>query len=124
MEIITTPVKVKTGKGRSRKYQFLDAEKMNNQYPSTFMLHSLQIRSNIPNRMWVKCGVQWSGGINENAWFEVIEVQKDDLGKITYTAELDKYNLSGLGEGVVAFGIEPRHILDLDFQKFKKMFEH
>jgi hypothetical protein len=72
--------------------------------------------------MWVKCGVQWSGGINENAWFEVIEVQKDDLEKITYTAELDKYNLSGLGEGVVACGIEPRHILDLDFEKFKKMF--
>ncbi len=122
MGIIITPIKVKTEKGRSRKYQFLDAEKMNNQYPSTFMLHSLQIRSNIPNKMWIKCGVQWSGGINERAWLEVIEAHKDDLGKITYTAKLDEFNLSGLGEGVVAFGIEPRHILDLDFERFKKMF--
>lgn len=110
MQILTTPIKVKTLKGKSMKFYFSVTEQMSIQYTPEFFFYSNFIRENISNKMWIKCGVLWSGGINEHAWFEVIEAQKDDLGKITYTAKLDEFKSSGLGEGVVAFGIEPRHI--------------
>ena len=124
MQTRRTPIKVQTPLGIIINARFLDAEYMNKQYPSTFFIHSELIRNNIPERMWVKCGIQWKNGINENSWIEIVEAAKDDFGRVTYSARFNEFNLGGVESGSIAHGIEPRHIMDYDFERFKKLFIH
>ena len=124
MKIKTTTVRIQSTFGTNINAKFLDAEYMNDQYPSTFSIHSELIRKNIPRKMWVKCGIHYENGVNENAWLEVIEVNKDNSGKVMYKARFDEFNLSRVGSGAIAHDIEPKHILDLDFDRFKKLFTH
>ena len=122
MKAKLTPIKIETIQGTATVAHFLDAEHMSNQYPESFQIHSNFIRNNIPKNMYIKCRIMWNDGPNENAWVKVIDSKLGHDGKMIYTAAFDEFNLGGLGSGAIAYEIEPKHIIDLDFQRFKKLF--
>lgn len=122
MKAKLTPINIETSHGMATVAHFLDAEYMNAQYPESFQIHSNFIRNNIPKNMYIKCGIMWTDGPNENVWVKVIDSKIDHDGKKTYKAAFDEFNLGGVRSGAIAHDIEPKHILDLNFQRFKKLF--
>ena len=122
MKAKLTPINIETVQGMATVAHFLDAEHMSTQYPESFQIHSNFIRNNIPKNMYIKCRIRWNEDVNENAWVKVIDSKLGHDGKKIYTAALDDFNLGGVGSGAIAYDIEPKHIMDLDFQRFKKLF--
>ena len=123
MSIKFTPIIVHQESSMPLIIDVLDAQYMNSRYPSTFTIHSEFIRNNIPNGMWIKCGIQWENGINENAWIEVIDSISDANGQRQYKAAFNEFNLGGLKSGAIAYDIGAWHIMDLDIERFKQISE-
>ena len=88
MNIKFTPTIVRQESSMPSIIDVLDAQYMNSRYPPTLIVHSYFIRNNIPNGMWIKCGIQWENGINENAWIEVIDSISDANGQRQYKQHL------------------------------------
>ncbi len=90
-------------------------------YPETFHIPSLEVRKNIPVGMMVKIIVDWKKKflMTERFWVEVTERKKDLNGAICYFGIVKNDTLVASYDTPIG-PFYPRHICDLDLDRFLK----